>query len=1334
MDKTSIPHPSDNVSIFYKFYVIWLTPLIQLANERPLVIDDVYDCPNKERTNDNFNRVWNFWLKEKELNGSSASLAKALFNGFTHDFLAGAFYLFMFMTFQLGQPYFVGELIKNVTEKGDLGQGVGFAIGLGLVSLCSSISFTNSVTVSRRLGVSVRSGIMMSVYSHSLNINSVTRQASSVGQVTNLMSIDSEKLFLCAQFFHYIWYGPLSCMCVFLLLVQVLGYEISFAGLALVLVIVLSQNKVAKLIGMTRNRMLKHTDERVKLVNESLQGIRMIKVYGWEFPMEQKILHSRSKELKELFTYLGLNALLREVMFIAGPLAVYTMAVTSVYAVNRKLTVVKVFKLLSFINILRFPLNLLAQSLKMFNDAKISVQRLQKFFSLSTRETSVKSTDDNDSVFVQNATFSWSEKLEDNSSNDDDSVSGKRAFKLENINFQAKKGELVAIIGAVGSGKSTFISSLLGEVPLWKGELKRCNGCVAYCAQSPWIQNLTLRGNVLFGLNYDEMKDDYEGAVYAAALIPDFNQLPSNDLTEIGERGINLSGGQKSRVSIARALLSSKRACNVIVMDDPFSAVDGETGNWIFEKGVLEYLNGKLRIIALNSHMHLLKKFDRIIILDQGRIIAEGSPQYLAQSNAHLLKRVTGMSDFLENDNSIVKKDDIGPEVKKDENKTKKLIQVEVKAVGAVRLTTFVQYFASILGFLDRIPSTPYYEEKAGTFDSFANYDLKTITNPKFLFGFFYLVILKLAFGLGQLGRLSVDYYLAKWSRDTGDAESKWSTYYLVAIAILAGTQFVRSSLVNITAIQSSKYLHQTILRSILSASVPLFFDVKTTGEILNRFAKDTEAVDSSVPDYLHQVLLNWFQVLSIFALCIWTSPWFVLILVPLTFAYKRLFSFFASVSRDLKRIESISRSPLYASFSETLTGINTIRAYDCTQRFFMGHLQRMDNNHKVNYHLWCCMNWVTARLETSTSFCLLAISLLAVCLRESVDPISLGLALSQGLLLTALLQRSVQIAIDLQTYMTSTERVIEYFTVCKEKSTLTQEAITCEDEGHKGTDIGYVSINMDEKKESNIIKDVSISSTWNKQQVLKDWPVKGVIEFNDVYMNYRDNPPVLKGVSFRFNSAERIGIVGRTGAGKSSIFVALYRVQEISKGTITIDGFNTANIPLQVLRKRLAIIPQDPTLFIGSIRFNLDPFEEYSDDQINKVLSQVCLLDYVNGLDKKLLETVREKGENFSQGQKQLLCIARALLLDAKILLIDEGTSAVDPHTDKLIQEILKQLVTERGMTLLTVAHRLQTILDYDKILVLGDGRVLEMDTPANLQSKHDSIFSNMMKELHKQ
>lgn len=363
----------------------------------------------------------------------------------------------------------------------------------------------------------------------------------------------SSLLSLYHHHYHLHRYGPLSCICVFLLLIQVIDYDTSFIAFVWILVLVFSQNEVAKLIGQTRNRMLKHTDERVKLVNESLQGIRIIKLYGWEFPMESKILDSRRKELGELFTYLTLNALLREVLFIAGPLAIFFYVVYYVYSLKKKLTVVTVFQVLSFINILRFPLNLLAQSLKMFNDATVSVQRLQKFFLTPTLLLSAPSSE-KEFILAESATFSWAKK---------DEGDEKKTFPLENINFRSKDGELVGIIGPVGCGKSTLINSFLGNTCLWSGEFKKSSGCIAYCSQTPWIQNLSLRDNVLFGLDYEQVRIDYEKAVDAAALIPDFNQLPSNDLTEIGERGINLSGGQKARG--IKTVLSAKIITNIIL-------------------------------------------------------------------------------------------------------------------------------------------------------------------------------------------------------------------------------------------------------------------------------------------------------------------------------------------------------------------------------------------------------------------------------------------------------------------------------------------------------------------------------------------------------------------------------------------------------------------------------------------------------------------------------------------------------------------------------------------------------------------------------------------------
>lgn len=452
------------------------------------------------------------------------------------------------------------------------------------------------------------------------------------------------------------------------------------------------------------------------------------------------------------------------------------------------------------------------------------------------------------------------------------------------------------------------------------------------------------------------------------------------------------------------------------------------------------------------------------------------------------------------------------------------------------------------------------------------------------LVGFIYCVGLFAVFALSQLARLACDYYIARWAREGSVLGSRLVTSYYVSIGILVIFLQFRSSYLNIHSVCASSKIHTRVFRAVLQAPVPTFFDTHTVGEILNRFAKDMEITDSSVPEFLLQVLINWFQVGSVFAMCIWTTPWFVLFIVPLGFGFARLFHRFSNVSRDLKRLESVTRSPIYASLSETLTGLDTIRAYGDTGRFLNTHLQKSEHNLKFYFHLWMAMSWCTARLEVATSLVLLVVSLLSVCTVGQLggsNVIGLGLSLSYGLQLTALFQRCVQVAIDVATYMTSTERVLEYLSCPQESSTL-------------------------QTSTSPLTPTPTFASLPESKQ--SHWPSSGMLSFEGVSMRYRDNPLVLKNVTFSVRPGERVGICGRTGSGKSSLLQALFRIVELESGRICIDGIDIGFVPLQVLRRKLALIPQDPLLFTGSFRFQLDPFEEHSDEEIYHVSVCLCL------------------------------------------------------------------------------------------------------------------------------
>ena len=672
----------------------------------------------------------------------------------------------------------------------------------------------------------------------------------------------------------------------------------------------------------------------------------------------------------------------------------------------------------------------------------------------------------------------------------------------------------------------------------------------------------------------------------------------------VGERGINLSGGQKARVSLARSFMSACRS-QIFLLDDPFSAVDGATGNWIFERGVMGLLNDKIRVVALNSHLHLLRHFDRIIVLDNGSIVADGAPQELARTQGELISKVTGFSpeelltsyansplpgssgeyststlnltavsqtaekseqgttttngkvsiSHQDNDDSLAAiqqpvpaKAEVALKVEVEgtaavqdsapKSPPKALIEKERASAGSVSYATYIKYFAASLIPRDYYSSQRFYE-------STAQADLRSW--GRFLYGLLILCTVLLLFVISQAARVGVDYFLLHWAAAGGQKHSTLSTVYYSCLGVLVFTLVARYKFLNYFALLSSHSIHAAVFRTVMSASVPLFYDTHTIGEVLNRFAKDCETLDVNIPEFMLQMLANWLQILSIFALCIYASPWFALILLPLGFGFYGMFQFFSCVSRDMKKLEAVTRSPIYAALSETLTGLETIRAYGDTQRFLRNYLTRMERNEKFFYHLWMSMSWVTARLELASTFVLLSVSVLTVCLRSSVSPIALGLALAYSLQLTALFQRTVQLTIDVTTYMTSTERICEYLSLTQEQSVVAvTKSVALGGGGGNGDGRGGGSQDKNEQRtlaiDHGAYQPVALPSMVEEGAgdtaagTTQQWtPKTGTIVFDNVWLTYRDNPAVLKGVSFSVRHGERVGVCGRTGAGKVS-------------------------------------------------------------------------------------------------------------------------------------------------------------------------------------------------------
>jgi ABC-type multidrug transport system fused ATPase/permease subunit len=1026
-------HPEEQSNAFSKFMVFWINPLIKISGERQLSFDDVWEAPSSQSVQSDSKIVWDCWLHEVEVaavENRDPSLTQALFRGFGKDFYAAGGLQAVFMFSQLSQPYLIGELVKFIQlGNGGLLYGAGISIALLVVSLISSISFTAGFFILRRLGVSIRSGVMMAVYEKALKLTSASRMQNTIGQTTNLMSIDAEKLFLSAQFLHFIWHGPIANIIVMTLIIQDVGVGPGLLGLASQLALLPLQNYLADTIGKVRRAMVNHTDERVKLMNEILQSVRVIKVYAWEIPMEKRVMEVRSKELRYLNIYLGLNSALRELLFIAGPFASIVVFTSLTHGFGQSINLVQMFRVTAFINVLRLPSSLLGQALKNLSDARVSAARLTRFFELPTLPSS--SSDNSDTLMplieIKDATFRWDgisrkvqkEKYErtfveimrskmtfkgnetaaepiapgadtetDSNSSEEDTLKG--------INIVSNfPGELIALIGSVGSGKSSLISALLKEIPLKSG-ISTLNGRVAYCAQTPWIQNLSLRDNVLFG---DDISDPivaaaYQKAIHAAALTPDLAILSDGDLTEIGERGINLSGGQKARVSIARALLAARTA-QIVLLDDPFSAVDGATGNWIFEHGILEMLKGRIRVIALNSHRHLLSRFDRVIVLDKGQVVADGSPGDMTSEMLYGVAGVEGeessttdsvklptpatslrRASFIDDDvgdrfdkipspvdgacrsassrklsvSSTIEDYDnnfelrlsakeVSGKVRHDkieeaqiERLGKKLISVEIRKVGDVSLDVYNKYFAA--AFVESTAGSAVFSKSGDD----VNASKKPISFLETIRSIILVTVFVLLFAGAQFVRVAVDYSLARWAEYGGTKSGStlnntWNIAYFVSFGALFILLTLRSTVLNYFAMLSASHIHKGLFRSILCAPVTTFFDTHTMGEILNRFSKDTEIVDSSVPEFMMQAFVNWAQVFSVLALSLYATPYFAAVLFPLILLFYHIYIKFGSAQRDLKRLEAVSRSPVYASLSETLSGLETIRAYGATDR-----------------------------------------------------------------------------------------------------------------------------------------------------------------------------------------------------------------------------------------------------------------------------------------------------------------------------------------------------------------------------------------------------------------
>ena len=1131
-------------------------------------------------------------------------------------------------------------------------------------------------------------------------MSSSAKKDTTSGEIVNLMSVDCQRIADMTPYVNMLWSAPLQIGVSMYMLYQVLGPSV-FAGLAVMIVLIPVNGVIAAVTRKLHLKLMKQKDVRVKKMNELLQGMKILKLYAWEKSFVNEVDIIRNKELSIMLKMAYLNSG-TSFIWSCAPFVVslVTFATYVLSSEDNVLDSQKAFTSLALFNILRFPLSMLPFMITSAVQASVSIKRINKFMRSAELDTGtikkVESKDKEIAVKVTNASFNWEEspvKEDDKTkangsdkkngevmvngetkSKDDESTkmlngSGdmekekeKEVFKLSNLNISIKTGSLCAIVGSVGSGKSSFLSALLGEMDKTDGEVELA-GKIAYVSQQAWIQNATLRKNITFGKKLEE--NLYNKVISDCALKSDLEILPGGDSTEIGEKGINLSGGQKQRVAIARAVYYD---ADLYLLDDPLSAVDSHVGKHIFDNviGPTGSLAGKTRLLVTHG-VTFLPQVDQIIVFKNGSVSESGTyRELLAQKGAFAEFLVQYLSDQEEDPEMEKIKTELEQQLGREEY-VRQLSRVRTesenrdlsKRRGSDQSTTSAGT-ASVHSLSPKKSVSPvkspekpaddktkhqqYKDEKAETGQVSWRIYLIYFQNMGYLL-FSACVML---YALYQTFTACGSIWLSHWADSTlpfvsnstlDDLRSKNGTLVDIYLGVYGGLGFSQafgaifaSLLLYLSTLNGAKALHEKMLIRIMHSPMS-FFDTTPQGRIINRFSKDVDVLDTTMPMILRGWITCLLQVVATFLVIMYTTPPAILFISIVLVGYYFVQRVYVASSRQLKRLESVSKSPIYSHFGETISGATVIRAYGLQDLFISESQLRVDQNHKASFLGIIGNRWLAIRLETVGNAIIFAAALFAVLARESLSAGLVGLSVSFALQVTQTLNWLVRMASDVETNIVAVERLEEY-------------------------------------------SQLAVEDDWDREETAPNanWPEKGQITLEKYSTRYREGLDlVIKDISVDFKGGERVGIVGRTGAGKSSLTLALFRIIEPSSGSIKIDGVDVSKLGLHNLRSRITIIPQDPVLFSGTLRHNLDPFKQYDDSALWEALKHSHLFDFVTGLAAGLDHEVNEGGENLSVGQRQLICLARALLRKTKILVLDEATAAVDLETDDIIQNTIR-------------------------------------------------------------
>lgn len=1345
------PYPFRSSNFISRIFFWWLMPLMNVGYKRTLTSNDLYyltDSMSIKTTYPKFERYLNNIIeknKAKHLKKNpnmtkeeldalpypKYSIVQALFLTFKWKYSFAILAKALADIAQTLNPLLTKALINYVEERTyvkdlPLGKGVGYSIGVAIVLAVNGILINHFLHNSITVGAHCKAILTTALLKKSFKASAETRHKYSSGKVTSLMGTDLARIDLAVGFQPFAITFPIPVIIAIVLLIVNIGVA-ALAGIAIFIVSLMIIGGSAKRLMAMRKGANQYTDRRVGFMREILQSMKMIKFYSWEDAYEKNVTEQRNKEVSIIFKMQTIRNFL---MAFSTTLPVLTsmVAFLVLYGISSNRSPADIFSSISLFGALSQQVLMLPMALATGADAMIGVGRVREYLQCSDTEEDPNTEEFNQTelpsdvaVKVNGATFEWEEfpeeevaepkgkkgkkakkdekkkekliadaskevevvnevpiKTIDSTSTGTEPSSGsivedekytKNVFKgFHNIDFEIKKGEFVIVTGPIGSGKSSLLTALAGFMKKQQGNIG-VNGSLLLCGQ-PWVQNATLRENILFGLEFDEER--YRSVIDVCALKDDLKSFPGGDLTEIGERGINLSGGQKARINLARSVYADK---DIILFDDVLSAVDARVGKHIMDECLVNYLQDKTRILATHQ-LSLVSSADRVIYLNGDGTINIGTVNELMASTPGFVtlmeysknteEEEEEEEEDLEDKNLEVKQSHAVSERGISNAKDGLLTSAEERAVNRISWSVYLDYLKAGQGIF------------------------KVFGGPLAIFSLICEVYCY----------LFTNVWLSFWIsyKFDGRSDGFYIGIYVMftfLYIIISGCTFV---LMGYICTRAAKILNLKAMQKILHAPMS-YIDTTPLGRIMNRFTKDTDALDNETGEQIRMFLHPAAFVIGILILCIIYLPWFAIAVPPLAVIFVCVTNYYQSSSREVKRLEAVKRSFVYNNFNEVLGGMNTIKAYDSADRFLAKNEILLDKMNEAYFIVIANQRWISIHLDLVACVLALIVSLLSISRQFNISAASAGLVVTYVIQLAGLLSLILRAYTQVENEMNSVERLC------------------------------YYANSLDQEPAYRI----------PETQPAPTWPEHGVLEFDHVSLRYREGLPlVLKDLNFTIVEGEKIGICGRTGAGKSSIMTALYRLSELAEGTIKIDGVDISKLGLFELRSKLSIIPQDPVLFQGTIRKNLDPFGESDDMHLWDALRRSGLIEEshlktIKGQDKAdknfhkfhLDQLVEDEGSNFSLGERQLLALARALVRNSKILILDEATSSVDYETDSKIQATITREF--KHCTILCIAHRLKTILSYDRILVLEQGEIEQFDEPLTLYADEEGIFRQM-------